>query len=156
MNRRLSGLACALILVASAGATGCFGDPYSSCPGAGGRPEGLSTRDMVGAYRSSAAGLVLRSDGTFTTVGWPTDLDGAVSDPQSRTGSGTWELTAADDSGWPVSFSFHKISGYWDSDVRGGYYEDGLMVSGSRDHPRLYAFAGDPDSCDLVTFTRGS
>jgi hypothetical protein len=34
----------------------------------------------------------------------------------NRTGSGTWELTAADDADWPVSFSFHKISGYWDSE----------------------------------------
>lgn len=111
---------------------------------------------MVGAYRNSAGRLILKSDGTFTTVGWPTDLEGATVDPQSRTGSGTWELTAADDADWPVSFSFHKISGYWDSDVRGGYYGDGLLVSGSRESPRLYAFVGDPDNCDLVTFTRDS
>jgi hypothetical protein len=84
--------------------------------------------------------VTLSKDGTFTTVGWPTDLEGATSDPQS----------------WPVSFSFHKISAYWDSDVRGGYYGGGLMVSGSRENPRLYEFVGDPDNCDLVTFTRAS
>lgn len=28
------------------------------------------------------------------------------------------------------------------------------MVSGSRENPRHYAFLGDPDNCDLVTFTR--
>ncbi|MET8411716.1 hypothetical protein ABZV34_27085 [Streptomyces sp. NPDC005195] len=100
--------------------------------------------------------MTLNSDGTFTTIGWPTNLEGATSDPQSRTGSGTWERTAAIDSDWPVSFSFHKISDYWDSDVRGGYYGDGLMVSGSRENPRLYAVGGDPDNCDLVTFTRAS
>jgi hypothetical protein len=111
---------------------------------------------MVGTYRSSVGRLTLNSDGTFTTVGWPTNLEGATSDPQRRTGSGTWERTAANDSDWPVSFSFHKISDYWDSDVRGGYYGDGLMVSGSRENPRLYAFVGDPDNCDLVTFTRDS
>ncbi len=109
---------------------------------------------MVGVYRSSVGRLALSRDGTFTTVGWPIGLEGASSDPRSRTGSGTWELTAASDSGFPVSFSFHQISDYWDSDVRGGYYGDGLMVSGSRENPRLYAFVGDPDNCDLVTFTR--
>ncbi|MGV9618949.1 hypothetical protein [Streptomyces tendae] len=109
---------------------------------------------MVGTYRSSLGRLALSDDGTFTAVGWPADLKDATGDPQSRTGSGTWELDAANDSDWPVSFSFHKIDDYWDSDVQGGYYGDGLMVSGSREDPRLYAFLGDPDSCDLVTFTR--
>lgn len=64
--------------------------------------------------------------------------------------------TELDSRHWEVAFSFHEISDYWDSDARGGYYGDGLMVSGSRESPRLYAFVGDPDSCDLVTFTRDS
>ncbi|MEU1494927.1 hypothetical protein ACFYPA_29425 [Streptomyces sp. NPDC005775] len=100
--------------------------------------------------------MTLDSDGTFTTVGWPTDLEGATGNPQNRTGSGTWKLTAANDPDRSVSFAFHTISGYWDSDVRGGNYGDGLMVSGSRGNPRFYAFVGDPDNCDLVTFARES
>ncbi|WP_185993011.1 hypothetical protein [Streptomyces sp. 130] len=50
--------------------------------------------------------------------------------------------------------SFRKISGYRDSDADGGYYGDGLMIGGSRDHPRLYSFVGDPDDCKVTTFTR--
>lgn len=155
MNRRLVGLACALPLVAALSATGCSGW-YSACPGAGQRPEGLGTQDLVGTYQNSSRRLTLSDNGTFTTVGWPTSLEEAASDPQRRTGSGTWELTAAKDSGWPVSFSFHKITGYWDSDVNGGYYGDGLYVSGSPENPHLYGFVGDPDNCEVDTFTRSS
>ncbi|MGW0859272.1 hypothetical protein [Streptomyces sp. NPDC002690] len=152
MNRRLFGLACTLILAASAGATGC--GRYSPCPGAGQRPEGLSTKDLVGTYQSAVGRLTLSSDGTFTTLGWPTSLEDATGEPQSRTGSGTWELTPGDGLDWPVDFTFHKISGYWDSAVSGGYYGDGLHVSGSRENPHLYEYVGDPDSCELDTFTR--
>lgn len=154
MNRRLFGLACTLILTASASATGC--GRYSPCPGAGQRPEGISTKNLAGTYQSSVGRLTLDNDGTFTTVGWPTDLDGATGDTKSRTGSGTWKLAAVNDSGWPVSFTFHKISGYWDSDVNGGYHGDGLYVGGSRENPHLYGYVGDPDSCELDTFTRNS
>ncbi|MFE9742281.1 hypothetical protein [Streptomyces sp. NPDC006477] len=97
--------------------------------------------------------MSLSSDGTFTTLGWPASLEGATGDPQSRTGSGTWKLTSAGGSDWPVSFTFHKISGYWDSAVNVGYYGDGLYVDGSRENPRLYGYVGDPDSCELDAFT---
>ncbi|WP_018546132.1 hypothetical protein [Streptomyces sp. LaPpAH-108] len=155
MNRRLFGLACTLILAASVSTIGCSGRS-SSCPGADQRPRGLNTRDLVGTYKNSASRLTLRADGTFTTVGWPTDLDDADGDPWSRTGSGTWELTPAHDTDWPVSFSFHKISGYRDSDAEGGSYGNGLYIGGSRDNPHLYEFVGDPDSCDLATLKRHS
>ncbi|MEU5919004.1 hypothetical protein [Streptomyces sp. NPDC047141] len=98
--------------------------------------------------------MTLGSDGTFTTLGWPAGLEEATGDPQSRTGSGTWKLAPVDGSDWPVSFAFHKISGYWDGAVDGGYYGDGLYVSGSRENPHLYGYVGDPDSCELDTFTR--
>ncbi|WP_245703666.1 hypothetical protein [Streptomyces lushanensis] len=97
--------------------------------------------------------MTLNKDGSFTAAGWPSDLEGAAS-PEQRTGNGTWELTAADSSDWPVSFTFHKISGYWDSEVKGGYYGNGVYVSGSRENPHLYEFVGDPDRCDIDTFTR--
>ncbi|MFG2569225.1 hypothetical protein ACGFR6_27830 [Streptomyces sp. NPDC048567] len=111
---------------------------------------------MVGAYQGSVGRVILNSDGSFTTVGWPTELRGAASgDPRSRAGSGTWFLTDVDDeSSFAVRMSFHEISGYLDSDAGGGYYGDGLMVSGSRKHPHLYSFVGDPDDCDVTTFTR--
>ncbi|MFE6225512.1 hypothetical protein [Microtetraspora glauca] len=100
--------------------------------------------------------MALDSVGTFTAVGWPADLDGATGETRGRTGSGTWKLAAVNDADWPLSFSFHKISGYWDSDVNGGSYGDGLYVSGSRENPHLYRYVGDPDSCELDTFTRTS
>ncbi|MBX9427420.1 hypothetical protein K4902_34525 [Streptomyces lateritius] len=152
MNRRLFGLACTMIMAASASATGC--GRYSPCPGAGQRPEGLSTQDLVGTYQGAVGRLTLSSDGTFTTLGWPASLEEATGDPQSRTGSGTWKLTSVDGSDWPVSFTFHKISGYWDSAVNGGYHGNGLYVSGSRENPHLYGYVGDPDSCELDTLTR--
>ncbi|MFI1028289.1 hypothetical protein [Streptomyces sp. NPDC020951] len=108
---------------------------------------------MIGTYRSPTGSLSLNGDGTFTAVGWPANLDSATGDPRQRTGNGTWELTAAGGSGWPVEFTFHKISDYWDSQVKGGYYGSGVFVDGSRDDPRLYEYVGDPDACDLNTFT---
>ncbi|WP_190078152.1 hypothetical protein [Streptomyces daghestanicus] len=155
MNRRLFGLACTLVLAASVSTTGCS-SRYSPCPGADQRPEGLNTQDLVGTYEDSAARLTLRNDGTFTTVGWPADLEEASGNSRDRTGSGTWKLTPDHDIDWPVSFSFHKISGFWDSDVSGGYYGSGLYVGGGRENPHLYEYVGDPDSCDLNTLTRNS
>ena len=153
VNRRHFGLACALILVVSATTTGCFGR-YSPCPGDGARPEELSSKDLPGSYRSPAGSLTLNGDGTFTAVGWPRELDGASGDPRKRTGSGTWKLSAAGDPDWPISFTFHKISGYWDSQVEHGHYGSGVFVSGTRDNPSFYEYVGDPDNCDLNTFTR--
>ncbi|TXS49076.1 hypothetical protein [Streptomyces sp. t39] len=153
MNRRLLGLVCTLTLAISASATGCFGR-YAPCPEAGQRLEGRSTKDLAGTYRSAVGRLTLSSDGTLTALGWPANLEGAIGDPQSRTGSGTRKRTPADGSDWPVLFTFHRISGYWDSDVSGGYYGDGLHVSGSRENPHLYRYVGDPDSCELDTFMR--
>ncbi|WP_229834858.1 hypothetical protein [Streptomyces xantholiticus] len=97
--------------------------------------------------------MTLNKDGSFTTAGWPIDLESATGDPE-RTGNGTWELTPADSSDWPVSFSFREISGYWDSETEGGNYGSGVYVGGSREKPHLYEFVGDPDVCDLITFTR--
>lgn len=154
MNRRLVGLAGALAWVTSAVATGCYSNPQL-CSGAGERPAGLRGEDVVGAYKGSDGRITLNSDGSFTTVGWPTELRGAaVGDPQSRTGSGTWFLNGADDeSSFVVRMSFHEISGYLDGGADSGHYGDGLMVSGSRKNPHLYSFVGDPDGCDVTTFT---
>ncbi|MEU7603956.1 hypothetical protein AB0B78_14895 [Streptomyces sp. NPDC040724] len=153
MNRRHFVLACTLILAMSATTSGCF-KRYSACPGEGARPAGITGQDLPGTYRSPTGSVVLNSDGTFTSVGWPADLDGATGDPARRAGSGTWKLSAAGDSGWPVSFTFHEISGYWDSKVKHGYYGNGVYVSGTRDTPHFYEYVGDPDACHLNTFTR--
>ncbi|MEV4940498.1 hypothetical protein [Streptomyces zaomyceticus] len=155
MNRALFGLSCTLILTASVSTTGCA-TRYSSCPGAGQRPEGLNAQDLVGTYAHSIARLTLRDDGTFATVGWPADLEGAAGLTRDRTGSGTWTLSSEHDEAWPVAFTFHKISDYLDSDVSGDSYGNGLHVGGSRENPRLYEYVGDPDSCELATLTRVS
>ncbi|MFD5749350.1 hypothetical protein [Streptomyces sp. NPDC127033] len=63
-------------------------------------------------------------------------------------------MTADDASDWPVSFAFHDISDYWDSEVKGGKFGSGLFVTGSRSAPRLYEFIGDPDACDIRTFRK--
>lgn len=156
MRRRLSGLACTLIVAASVTTTGCTAG-NSWCSGAGQRPDGLTFQDLVGTYQNSSGRVTLRNNGTFATVGWPTGLDGATGDPRSRTGSGTWELTAGANLDWPVDFTFHKISGFWNSDAKnGGTYGEGFDVGGSRDDPYLYSYVGDPDQCEIATFTRSS
>ncbi|MBT2399487.1 hypothetical protein [Streptomyces sp. ISL-100] len=151
MNQRLFGLTCVLILTVAAGTTGCFGR-YSPCPGEEPHPEGLTPHDLVGTYRTTAnRSLTLNQDGSFTTTGWPSDLEGATGEPERRTASGTWELTAGDDRlDWPVSFTFDEIS---DMDAGGGYGA-GINVGGSRENPHLFEFIGDPDGCDLDTFKR--
>ncbi|MEV4993022.1 hypothetical protein [Streptomyces niveus] len=96
--------------------------------------------------------MTLKGDGTFTTTGWPTDLEGAEGPPEQREGNGTWELTGTDSVNYPISLTFHTISGYSDSSGEGGYYGTGLYVDGSRRVPRLYEYQGDPDVCDLNRF----
>lgn len=99
--------------------------------------------------------MSLKGEGTFTTTGWPTDIEGAEGPAEQREGNGTWELTSADDDvGYPLSLTFHEISDYWDSSEKGGYYGGGLYVDGSRRTPRLYEYRGDPDMCDLNRFER--
>lgn len=156
MNRRLGSLVGALILAAVSTTTGCFAR-YSPCPGEGQQPDGLANRDLVGTYRDAAGRSVsLKGDGTFTTTGWPTDLEGAEGPPELRDGNGTWELTSTDSDDYPISLTFHRISDYWNSSEEGGYYGTGLYVDGSRQVPRLYEYRGDPDVCDLNRFKRGN
>ncbi|MER6137048.1 hypothetical protein [Streptomyces sp. NPDC001815] len=156
MNRRLGGLAGALVLAAVSTTAGCFAR-YSPCPGEGHRPDGLVGRDLAGTYRDAAErSVTLKGDGTFTTAGWPTDLEGAKGPPEQRDGSGTWELTSADSAAYPLSLTFHTISDYGNSREEGGYYGTGLYVDGSRQAPRLYEYRGDPDLCDVNRFERAN
>ncbi|MFG2174723.1 hypothetical protein ACGFMO_25750 [Streptomyces niveus] len=142
--------ACAAAVIAATVVGGCA--VGSECRAGGERPRDLTGNDLIGTYRHSDLSIVLSGDGKFTTQGWPTDVDG----PPRKVGSGTWELTAEGDSGFPVSLSFHEIGGFWDSDTKGGYYGAGLYVEGDREDPRLYEFLGDPDACDVQTFSRTS
>ncbi|MFJ6582478.1 hypothetical protein ACIQNR_04650 [Streptomyces griseoviridis] len=156
MNRRLGGFVGALTLVAVSTTTGCFAR-YSPCPGEGQRPDELASQDLVGTYQDAAdRSVTLKGDGTFTTTGWPTDLEGAEGPPEQREGNGTWELTSTDSVDYPISLTFHTISGYWNSAEEGGYYGTGLHVDGSRRVPRLYEYRGDPDVCDINRFKRSN
>lgn len=136
-------------------ATGCFAR-YSPCPGEGPQPDGLASRDLVGTYRDAAGrSVALKGDGTFTTTGWPTDLEDAEGPPEKRDGNGTWELTSTDSAAF-LSLTFHRISDYRNSSEKGGYYGTGLFVDGSRQVPRLYEYRGDPDACDVNRFKRAN
>lgn len=152
MNRRLGGLVGALILAAVSTTTGCFAR-YSPCPGEGRQPDGLASRDLVGTYRDAAdRSVTLKGDGTFTTAGWPTDLEGAEGPSEQRVGSGTWELTSPDSPELPIALKFQRISDHVNSSGEAVGYGTGLYVDGSRRAPRLYEYWGDPDICDVNRF----
>lgn len=149
MYQRAVSIVCAAGVVATMLMSGCAIN--SECRAGGKRPPGLTRHDLVGTYVHSDISITLKGDGEFTTQGWPTNVDG----PVSRLGSGTWELTAPDDPDYSVSFAFRKITGFWNSEAKGGgYYGTGLYLGGSRKEPHLWEFVGDPDACDFVVYKR--
>ncbi|UQI49742.1 hypothetical protein M1P56_35090 (plasmid) [Streptomyces sp. HU2014] len=149
MRRRLVILMCALSLGTSLLTTGC--GPYDFlCGTEGPIPDGLTEYDMAGTYQGKPFGtLTLHADGTFTAADWA-DFD-FYSDKYQNLGasSGSWQLSIPqhhDRKGDPEVIRLH--SPY--ESQGGGFFH----VTGSRQQPRLYVYAGDPDSCNFHEFIK--
>ena len=145
------GLACAVVVVALGSGCGLVG-PDTACPRHGERPDGVTRADLTGTYRSAAGAITLTGDGTFRSTGLPTrselELE-PTADGAARHANGRWRLAPASGPDWPVGLSFEAIS---DRPERG--FGSALMIGGTRRHPYLYTYLGDPDACHVLTFER--
>jgi len=95
-------------------------------------PPGISAADLVGEYGTAdGAGLRLDADGTLGATALFDEDSGDLS------GAGRWELR----------------DGEIGLTLRGGHGRH-LDISGTREHPWLYWFVGDPDRCNLYRFNK--
>jgi hypothetical protein len=124
--------------------TGCA--RFFACGEEGKRPSGLTAADMVGTYEGKPFGrLTLAADGTFTVQGLPDPYAPEIpaSSPLIAAGHGTWTLEPEkrlED----LALNFAML----------GAPSAGFSVAGSREKPRMYQFAGDPDICEFHTVRR--
>lgn len=147
MRRRLIVWACSLSLGASLLMTEC--DRYAFlCSEEGPIPQGLTAQDMVGTYRGKPFGtLTVRADGTFTASDWA-DYDIPLGFEHLGVLDGVWKLRVpvehTRDGGDEEAVVLHDPAGK----AGGSFY-----ITGSRQRPRLYRYAGDPDECTFHEFT---
>jgi hypothetical protein len=104
--------------------------------------------DLTRSYVTEDGGrLQLNADGTFTSTGVSNFGDFAQ---MPLSGPGQWSLNNPGAEFGDIRVSFTAPPGY-----TGGYMTS-LEISGSREHPWLFWYVDDPDSCDLYRFTEAS
>ncbi|MDT0265976.1 hypothetical protein RM844_06680 [Streptomyces sp. DSM 44915] len=143
------------------GGTGCGLLPWAcALPD---RPAGLAAPDLVGDYTGDPFGaLHLAADGTFRVTDWQGEIPREHRDShhttrereerESRTGHGEWTLHDPASPLGDLSLDFHQLDGVLREDE--GIYDRDLEVGGSTPSPTLHQYLGDPDLCDVLTFTR--
>ncbi|WP_159395290.1 hypothetical protein [Streptomyces albireticuli] len=151
----------ALVVGASLTTTGCAN--YFGCGVEGKRPAGLTREDLIGAYAADPFGRVeLKADGTFTASDWP-EFNYPDDPRRAGGGAGTWRLEPAGDTaivGDDVELSFEgkAFNGAgWKAKpeaFRQTYSGFGFDVAGTREGPRMYRYAEDPDICELHVLRR--
>jgi hypothetical protein len=145
-RRGLSMVAVLLLLVSLSSFACGVPSPFGGC--APGRPDGITTTDLVGTYSGQNAGtLVLNGDGSFTA----SELDVGFGDQgiTAKSGTGTWTLQDRDSLQTDVSLVFVGPDG-----TEGGW--DLIDVAGTKAEPLLWYFYGDPDECNLREMKRTS
>lgn len=156
------GLVGALVVGASLTTTGCAN--YFGCGVEGKRPAGLTREDLTGTYKADPFGRIeLRADGTFTASDWP-EFNHPYKAKHAGGGAGFWELNPAekvigmDDD---IRLSFEEEEGVGASavtpisDARALREGASFSIAGTREKPRMYRYAGDPDICELHVLERG-
>lgn len=139
-------LAC-VMAAAGTSVTGCA--RYVACGEEGKRPSGLTASDLVGTYEGKPFGrLTLAADGTFTAQDWPDPgaFEITGSSPRIAAGHGTWTLEP--------ETHFEDLDLHFATLGTQHNYGAGYSVAGSRQEPRVYRFAGDPDVCKFHIFRR--
>lgn len=119
--------------------------------GIGYEPPQLSRVLVAGTYADAKGGtLVLAPDGTATatrvdTFAFDDSVDSFEPQVHSCTGTGTWTYDPADG---PYS---QQVSVTIDGCRHG---MDSWSIYGTREHPKLYVYIGDPDSWNVYTVRR--
>ncbi|MET8505582.1 hypothetical protein ABZV60_13115 [Streptomyces sp. NPDC004787] len=119
--------------------------------GIGYEPPRLNARQLAGTYSDGKGGtLTLAPDGRATAHRVDTfAYDDAVDpfEPRVRpcTGTGTWTYDPADG---PYSQEVEVTVGSCPAGM------DSWSVYGTREHPKLYVFIGDPDAWEIYTLRR--
>ncbi|WP_330342184.1 hypothetical protein [Streptomyces sp. NBC_00557] len=115
--------------------------------GIGYEPPRLSREQVAGTWSDARGGtLILTADGRATAIGVETfDDSDDILEPvvHKCTGTGTWEYTPG--------------TGPWSQEVDVSVDEcpmDTWDVYGTREHPKLYVYIGDPDNWDLYILNR--
>ncbi|MEU2930659.1 hypothetical protein ABZ636_37400 [Streptomyces sp. NPDC007251] len=115
--------------------------------GIGYEPPRLSTEQVTGTWSDARGGtLILTADGgaTATRVETFADSDDVLEPVVHRcTGTGTWEYT--------------RGTGPWSQEVDVSVDDcpmDTWEVFGTREHPKLYVYIGDPDNWNLYILQR--
>lgn len=136
--------ACCVVLACGVGAWVLLGPVnYFGCGTE--RPENVSEADLIGTYvTQDGARLELRTDGSLTATALSA---GSMDGREDLSGLGRWWLEDADSALGDINLSFT-------SDGGPSYFGTHLDISGSRKHPWLYWFEGDPDECHLYRFDR--
>ncbi|KWT57159.1 hypothetical protein ADL21_35760 [Streptomyces albus subsp. albus] len=106
----------------------------------------MTEHDLVGQYTGSPSGkLELKADGTMRATAWPTHTTyGDAPEPDPQEVRGTWRIRPGSHKTPHGNLAEHDL------ELKGGYF----AVSGSRENPRLYRAAGDPDICKFHEFKR--
>ena len=102
------------------------------------RPADITAKELVGTYQGTDGKTVtLRADGTATV----------------NSDTGTWTLSPPGSQPWapdiPLGVSFAR-----DPKDTTFFTPSNLLIGGTREHPIIWYYNGDVDSCDVRKLTR--